>query len=133
MKLVLISLAFLAAFVSAQLPDPRCPPDNPRPPVHLPHPYDCSLFFLCSFGIAHLMPPCPDGLLFDTPSSSCRPAADARCGEQPTLPPTIPPVTEPPATEPPVTEPPATEPPATEPPTTVLNFDEILVSFCCKI
>lgn len=73
---MLLKLAFLAlvGFVaSTSTPDSRCPPGNPRPPVHLQHDTDCTLFYLCINGNRVLMPPCPAGSHFDLPSSQCRP------------------------------------------------------------
>lgn len=72
---MLLKLAFLAlvGFVAAQTPDARCPPGSPRPPVHLQHDTDCTLFYLCHNGNRILMPPCPEGSHFDPGASQCRP------------------------------------------------------------
>lgn len=64
------------------------------------------------------MPPCPEGLLFDTPSLSCRPAADAVCGPATggSTVPTVPTIPSLPTMPQEITTPPTTDPSATPPP-----------------
>lgn len=67
----LIAFLYLATFVATQgVWDPRCPP-TATPVIRLPHETDCSRFYICQFGLKHLMPSCPRGFLFDEKSTFC--------------------------------------------------------------
>jgi Chitin binding Peritrophin-A domain len=76
LKLVIVTLIGL---VATQTPDARCPAENQRPPIHLPHETDCTLYYVCHLGNRILMPPCPQGQHFDRATARCRPAAEADC------------------------------------------------------
>jgi Chitin binding Peritrophin-A domain len=117
-KLLVLALFGFAAATSVV--EPRCTIPDRVPALRLPHETDCARHWICQGGSKHLMPPCPPGNLFDTPSMSCRPAADAICG--PAAETTPPPTTPPPVgtdgpTDEPTTVPPTTAPPTDVPPT----------------
>lgn len=77
-----ITIIVFASSVLGQgaIPDERCPIVNQRPPVLIPHEQDCTLYYICHFGNRILMPSCPRGLKFDTRSSRCILAGEAKCG-----------------------------------------------------
>jgi Chitin binding Peritrophin-A domain len=121
MLVKLLVLALFGCAAAQSVADPRCTIPDRVPALRLPHETDCTRHWICQGGNKHLMPACPPGLKFDTPSMSCRPAADAICGPaaETTPPPTTPPPvgTDGPTTAPPTTAPPTTAPPTTAPPT----------------
>lgn len=68
-------LAIIAVFACNAA---ECPTPDTRPATRLPHETDCTLHYVCQNSQKIVMPPCPTGMKFDTPTLSCR--ADARCG-----------------------------------------------------
>ena len=66
--------------VTGQPPiDPRCPQQNdPNKTVHLPHEYDCTLFYKCNWGRVELQN-CPHNLHFNPISSVCDHPEQAGC------------------------------------------------------
>jgi hypothetical protein len=125
MLLKLLVLAFVGYAVAQGIADPRCPVPDRNPAVRLPHDTDCTRHWICQGGNRHLMPACPVGMKFDSPSLSCR-TPPVTCGPISTTvappvitdpPTTIPPPTDSPTTVPP-TDPPTTVPPPTQPPPT---------------
>jgi hypothetical protein len=66
-------IIFIGFVTSQGVPDSRCPAVDTRPPVHLPHPTDCTRYYICRNGLRFLMPPCPPGSFFDIISSTCIP------------------------------------------------------------
>lgn len=71
-KMLLALLALVAFAVGQGIPDDRCLPIVPGVTIRLPHDTDCTLFYVCHFGERLLMPACPGGFQFDTPSLQCR-------------------------------------------------------------
>lgn len=66
-------LAFLAAMAFARDDDPIhvvCKPSEDGFVVFVPHPYECSKFFMCQ-GFEGIAMSCPDGLQFDTTLNVC--------------------------------------------------------------
>lgn len=129
----LILLSVIGCAVSQGIPDARCvPPPDPRHPIRLPHPTDCSLWYLCQGSNKFLMPACPSTDGFDANLLICSPlpvqclvaspTTVAPTTEAPTTaaPTTLAPVTtvDPGTTAAPTTEDPTTEAPTTEAPTT---------------
>lgn len=55
----IVFVAFIA-FARAQLPDSRCPPGTPDPPLHLNDPNNCTIFYTCVGGNAYPQN-CPPG------------------------------------------------------------------------
>lgn len=65
----------LLALVASQtigpgVPDSRCPPGTPEPPVLLPHPDDCQIFFSCVGGMAFPQR-CPPGQEWSVANNWC--------------------------------------------------------------
>lgn len=58
--------------------DPRCPLINPEYVIHLPHDYDCTLFYKCDWGNRVLFE-CPDGLYFNAELEVCDWPEDSGC------------------------------------------------------
>jgi hypothetical protein len=112
----LLVLALFGCAAGQSVADSRCTIPDRVPTLRLPHETNCARHWICQGGNKHLMPACPTGLLFDTPSMSCRPAADATCG--PAAGTTTPPTTTPPpvGTDAPPTDESTTVPPTTAPP-----------------
>lgn len=102
-----IFLLLVASLALAQVADPRCSEERPRP-ILLPNDNDCGLYYICHLGAPVQMPRCPAGLLFDAVSLSCRDEADVNCAPiaTTTAPSTIPQeITTPLETIPPTTDP----------------------------
>jgi peptidoglycan hydrolase-like protein with peptidoglycan-binding domain len=55
-----------------------CPADNSGDVVHLPHEYDCTLFYKCDWGVP-ILQDCPEGLHFNRILSLCDRPEDAGC------------------------------------------------------
>ena len=79
-----VVLVFSSYVVAQGVPDPRCP-SSARPVVRLPHETDCSRFYICQFGLRHLMPACPRGLLFDSKSTACIHSSLVNCNRDTTI------------------------------------------------
>lgn len=57
----------------------KCPEiDDPKNPVHYPHPFECNLFFKCANGAGVLFE-CPPGLHFSVLTDRCERPEDAKC------------------------------------------------------
>ncbi|CRL00354.1 CLUMA_CG013627, isoform A, partial [Clunio marinus] len=59
-------------------PPNRCPPGNTVPPVMLPHEYDCSRFYVCSWGQPQPRE-CPPGLYWSVQNNWCDWPERANC------------------------------------------------------
>ena len=71
MQLIHLLLPLLVCLNSkASAWEPYCPPSTDDYPVFLPHPTDCSLYYMCSLDRPHLMS-CPSPLVFDTSLNVC--------------------------------------------------------------
>ena len=79
-----VVFVFTSYVVAQGIPEPRCP-SSARPVVRLPHETDCSRFYICQFGLKHLMPACPRGLLFDQRTTACIDSRLVNCVRETTV------------------------------------------------
>ena len=82
---VLIALTVIIAFTKAENEDPInvvCSPSEDGLVVFVPHPYECSKFFMCQ-GMNGISMTCPAGLQFDSNLNVCNYAYIVGCVNTP--------------------------------------------------
>ncbi|CRL00914.1 CLUMA_CG014400, isoform A [Clunio marinus] len=77
--LLLVCTLVQSQTIGPGVPDSRCPPGTPNPPLHLSHPYFCDVFFTCVGGLAFPQR-CPYGQHFSVQKSRCDWPEVANCG-----------------------------------------------------
>ncbi|XP_076061471.1 protein obstructor-E-like [Oratosquilla oratoria] len=99
LTLSLVALALACGGTPAGVPLPECSQEPSTPDTFVPHPTECNLFYLCSWGGLGYLKQCPEGLVFNPDKNYCDFPYNVVCGDVSNVPPRTtrpPPVVAPP-------------------------------------